>query len=208
MPRFEMLGGRADIEGKQYTYSERRRTVVETDLPLDKMFKNQWRRLDGATKVPRDHRDTPDHSGTKVMDDLDHKKKKIGGRTVKTTEIEEDDDIVDVGMSRRPRKVARKTEDDQLRGVDRDAELEAQEMEEDEDLPEEEELDEQEGEEDEEEPAEDEADEEEDEEPAPVKVKKKHPPATATAEERGGKKLGSASKLKKSGKKKLKKLRD
>jgi hypothetical protein len=69
MARFEILGGRhVGGDGSITEFEKGRRTYVEDDLPLDKMFKNKFRRADEPTKV-RAESDRADLSGGKVTDD-------------------------------------------------------------------------------------------------------------------------------------------
>ena len=150
MPRFEMLGGRCDLgDGEFAVFREGKRKVVTSDKPLDTMFKNQWRRLDDEkTKMPADHRNTPDFSGGQVMDDsvavqrakeVKKNKKAAAG----------DDEITDLSARKTSRKIAERQEQEQKRGVlreddkEEDEDLENLEEEENEaDAPDEEEADE------------------------------------------------------------------
>lgn len=71
MPKFEVIGApHHHDDGKTYKDGQ----TVESDKDLDVLFINKFRRVDGLTKKPRDLDESPDTSGSKVMDPPAHKK--------------------------------------------------------------------------------------------------------------------------------------
>lgn len=128
--RFELLGGRhTDDDGNDLRFRQGRMVFVNSDKPLDKMFKNKFRRADTETDYPPDHRNTANVSGGRVTDDpkalkrekrlkIQKKMKGTGGKMA----IEDKDTFTDLTQSRRPRRIARAVEADQRRSVDREAE--------------------------------------------------------------------------------------
>lgn len=67
MPKFQLLSGRFSHEGVDYRANDPKKNTIETDLELDVLFANKFRRLGGRPRVQRDHTDEPDQSGV-VMD--------------------------------------------------------------------------------------------------------------------------------------------
>lgn len=81
MPQFELLVGRhvdGTGDGKKVYEAKKggKKTIVDSDLDLDKLFAEKFRRLDGPTKKPRDRHDGMDDNG-KVSDEPLHKRMRL-----------------------------------------------------------------------------------------------------------------------------------
>lgn len=99
--RFKLLAGTHDVgtgdERKTYKFGEKGNDIVESDKPLDKLFKNKFERLGEATAEPRDNDNTLNESG-RAGDDPEHLKAKGNKLRAKTQQQLEEE-------SPRPRKV-------------------------------------------------------------------------------------------------------
>jgi hypothetical protein len=82
---FEVLQGRCFLDGTYYGIGEPAGKFVESDLPLDELFENKFRRVGGMTKLGRDSR-RDKNIDSEVMD------RPLAQRREREMELDDEDD--------------------------------------------------------------------------------------------------------------------